>query len=146
MINTDFFLYDLWESDWDNDLRNAPHNIVRDLVYTNPASAWYGKSAVENPGATLIEQPWRWYPHPSKITTPGQHPDGVYVDKSLGTIKNTAGALYRDRYMMRLAETYLLRAEAYLGKGDNQHAADDINEVRLRSNATPVAPGDVTLY
>src|SRR3546814_6679994 len=74
-----------------------------------------------------------------------QHPDGVYVDKSLGTIKNTAGALYRDRYMMRLAETYLLRAEAYLGKGDNQHAADDINEVRLRSNATPVAPGDVTL-
>ena len=145
MMNTDFFLYDLWESDWDNDIRNAPHNIVRDLVYTNPASAWYGKSAVENPGATLIEQPWRWYPHPSKITTPGQHPDGVYVDKSLGIIKNTAGALYRDRYMMRLAETYLLRAEAYLGKGDNQHAADDINEVRLRSNATPVAPGDVTL-
>lgn len=145
MMNTDFFLYDLWESDWDNDIRNAPHNIVRDLVYTNPASTWYGKSAVENPGSTLIEQPWRWYPHPSKVTTPGQHPDGVYEDKGLGTIKNTAGALYRDRYMMRLAETYLLRAEAYLGKGDQQGAADNINEVRRRAEATPVEPGDVTL-
>ncbi|RQP16568.1 MAG: RagB/SusD family nutrient uptake outer membrane protein [Parapedobacter sp.] len=145
MMNTDFFLYDLWESDWNNDIRNAPHNIVRDLVYTNPVSAWYGKSAVENPGSTLIEQPWRWYPHPSKITTPGQHPDGVYVNKSLGTIKNTAGALYRDRYMMRLAETYLLRAEAYLGKGDQQNAANDINAVRQRSKATPVEPADVTL-
>ncbi|HWK57266.1 MAG TPA: RagB/SusD family nutrient uptake outer membrane protein [Parapedobacter sp.] len=145
MMNTDFFLYDLWESDWDNDIRNAPHNIVRDLVYTNPASTWYGKSAVENPGSTLIEQPWRWYPHLSKVTTPGQHPDGVYEDKGLGIIKNTAGALYRDRYMMRLAETYLLRAEAYLGKGDQQGAADNINEVRRRAEATPVEPGDVTL-
>lgn len=145
MMNTDFFLYDLWESDWDNDIRNAPHNIIRDLIYTNPASEWYGKSAVENPGSTLIEQPWRWYPFPSKITTPGQHPDGVYVDKSQGIIRNTAGALYRDRYMMRLAETYLLRAEAYLGKGDFQNAANDINTVRLRSKATPVDPGDVTL-
>lgn len=145
MMNTNFFLYDLWESDWDNDIRNAPHNIVRDLVYTNPTSAWYGKSAVQNPGSTLIEQPWRWYPYPSKITTPGQHPDGVFEDKSLGTIKSTAGALYRDRYMMRLAETFLLRAEAYLGRGDRQNAANDINEVRRRAKATPVEPGDVTL-
>lgn len=145
MMNTDYFLNDLWESDWNNDIRNAPHNIVRDFVYTNPASAWYGKSAVQNPGSTLKDQPWRWYPHPSKITTPHQHPDGVYEDKGLGTIKSTAGALYRDQYMMRLAETYLLRAEAYMRKGDLASAADDINTVRLRSKATPVAPGDVTL-
>ncbi len=145
MMNTDYFLNDLWESDWNNDIRNAPHNIVRDFVYTNPSSAWYGKSAVKNPGSTLMEQPWRWYPHPSKITTPHQHPDGVYEDKNLGTIKSTAGALYRDQYMMRLPETYLLRAEAYLKKGDLANAANDINAVRVRAKATPVAPGDVTL-
>ena len=145
MMNTDFFLYDLGESDWDNDIRNAPHNIVRDFIYTNPASAWYGKSAIENPGSTLKEQPWRWYPHPSKITTPHQHPDGVYVDKSQGTIKTTAGALYRDRYVMRLAETYLLRAEAHLLKGDLASAAADINAVRSRSNANPISPDQVTL-
>ncbi len=145
MMNTNYFLYDLWESDWDNDIRNAPHNIVRDFVYTNPASAWYGKSAVKNPGSTLRDQPWRWYPHPSKITTPHQHPDGVYEDKGLGTIKSTAGALYRDQYMMRLAETYLLRAEAYMRKGDLASAAADINMVRERSKAKPVSPQDVTL-
>ncbi|GAA4446632.1 RagB/SusD family nutrient uptake outer membrane protein [Ravibacter arvi] len=145
MMNTEYFLNDLWKEDWNTDIRNAPHNIVRDFVYTNPASKWYGKSAVKNPGSTLIAQPWRWYPHPSKITTPHQHPDGVYVDKTLGTIKNTAGALYRDQYLLRLPETYLLRAEAYLGKGDQVDAAADINVVRNRSKATPVAPGKVTI-
>lgn len=145
MMNTGYFLNDIWESDWDNDIRNAPHNIVRDFVYTNPASAWYGKSAIKNPGSTLKEQPWRWYPHPSKITTPHQHPDGVYQDKNLNILKTTAGELYRDQYMMRLAETYLLRAEAYMQKGDLMSAAKDINLVRLRSKATAVSPGQVTL-
>ncbi|WP_345673078.1 RagB/SusD family nutrient uptake outer membrane protein, partial [Streptomyces phyllanthi] len=59
--------------------------------------------------------------------------------------KNTAGALYRDQYLLRLPETYLLRAEAYLGKGDQVDAAADINVVRNRSKATPVAPGKVTI-
>jgi hypothetical protein len=46
---------------------------------------------------------------------------------------------------MRLAETYLLRAEAYLGKGDMASAAADINKVRARSNAKPVTANEVTL-
>jgi hypothetical protein len=41
---------------------------------------------------------------------------------------------YRESYVFRLAETYLLRAEAYLGKGDKTGAAKDINIVRARSN------------
>jgi len=44
-----------------------------------------------------------------------------------------------------MAETYLLRAEAYLNTGNTGAAADDINEVRNRSNATPVLPGDVDI-
>lgn len=50
-----------------------------------------------------------------------------------------------DIYALRLAETYLLRAEAYLNTGNTSAAADDINEVRNRSNATPVLPGDVDI-
>ena len=46
---------------------------------------------------------------------------------------------------MRLAETYLLRAEAYLLKNDKQKAADDINMIRNRAKATPVTSGEVTI-
>ncbi|MBR0532483.1 MAG: RagB/SusD family nutrient uptake outer membrane protein [Bacteroidales bacterium] len=145
MMNTDWWLNDLWESDWDNDIRNAPHNIVRDVVYNNPSSAYYGKSALEYVSPTQVAQPWRWYPFPSKITTPGQHPDDLFTDKSLLALKGTAGSTYRDQYIFRLAETYLLRAEAYLDAGNAQKAAEDVNVVRERSKANPVAASDVTL-
>lgn len=145
MRNTDWFLNDLWKSDWDNDIRNAPHNIVRDFVYTNPKSAYYGKSAVKYPSPTWISQNWRWYPYPSKITTPGQHPDELYKDKDNEILSTTAGSTYRDNYIFRLAETYLLRAEAYLGKKDLENAANDINVVRARAKAKPVSSSDVTL-
>ena len=145
MKNTEWFLYDLWESDWDNDIRNAPHNIVRDVVYNNPNSAYYGLSAVEYPSSTWINQIWRWYPYPSKITTPGQHPDELYADKENSILKSTAGSTFRDNYMLRLAETYLLRAEAYLGKNDLVNAAKDINIVRERAKAKPISTDKVTL-
>jgi len=142
-------LFDLWQSDFTNDIRNAPHNIVRDLVFNNPASAYYGKSAVNPDGTsnspTWKNQNWRWYPFPSKTTTPGQHPDAVYENKELGILKTGAGTTYRDQYMLRLAETYLLRAEAYLGKNDKVNAAKDINVVRARAKANPVADAAVTL-
>ena len=62
--------------------------------------------------------------HPSKST-------GVYYDC--------------DWYMIRIAETYLLRAEAYLGLGDKNNAANDINVLRNRAGAKPVAAGDVDI-
>ncbi len=146
---TNFFLFDLWQSDFTNDIRNAPHNIVRDLVFNNPASAYYGKSAVNPDGTsnspTWQNQNWRWYPFPSKTTTPGQHPDALYENIELGILKTGAGGTYHDMYLLRLAETYLLRAEAYLGKNDKVNAANDINVVRARAMANPVADAAVTL-
>ena len=50
-----------------------------------------------------------------------------------------------DWYIFRLAETYLLRAEAYFWKNDLANAAIDINKVRERANAIPVSAGEVTL-
>jgi hypothetical protein len=46
---------------------------------------------------------------------------------------------------LRLAETYLLLAEAELGLGKTQEAADHINELRMRSNAVPITAGDVDI-
>lgn len=52
---------------------------------------------------------------------------------------------HADWYIFRLAETYLLRAEAYYWKGELQAAADDINIVRERAEAVPITAGDVTI-
>ncbi len=145
MRPTTFFQNTLWASDFENDIRNSPFNYVRDFKYDNPASAWFDSSAVKYPGPNLIAQRWRWYPWLSKVTTPGQHPDALYSNKELGLLNAGAGSTYSDDYYLRLPETYLLRAEAYLGKGELASAADDINVVRARANATPVAPGQVTI-
>ena len=50
-----------------------------------------------------------------------------------------------DWYMIRIAETYLLRAEARLAQGNKQGAADDINVLRNRAGAKPVSAGDVNI-
>ena len=60
-------------------------------------------------------------------------------------LKSSAGGTYTDQYMFRLAETYLIRAEAYLGLNNKQKAADDINVVRARSHANDVEAQDVDI-
>ena len=50
-----------------------------------------------------------------------------------------------DWYMIRLAETYLLRAEARLAQGNKKGAADDINELRNRAGAKPCTESDVDI-
>jgi hypothetical protein len=50
-----------------------------------------------------------------------------------------------DWYMVRIAETYLLRAEAYLAKNQKDKAAADINVLRARAGAAPVAASKVDI-
>ena len=151
---TNYWTYEIWGLDptKDNrivtstDIRTSQYNIVRDFIYSNPASPkYFGKSLIDFPANNWKAQSWRWYPYPSKVTTPGQHPAGILDDPALLTLKSSAGATFRDMYMIRLPETYFLRAEAYLLKGDAVKAADDLNVVRNRAKAIPVTPGEVTL-
>ncbi len=142
---TAFFENTLWESDFENDFRNSEFNYIREFRYDDPASAWFDSSAVQYPGPNLLAQAWRWYPWLSKVTTPGRHPDNLYANAELGLLSSAGGSTYADQYYIRLAETYLLRAEAYLGQGDNEKAAADINTVRSRSNASPITAGEVTI-
>ncbi|MXN92605.1 RagB/SusD family nutrient uptake outer membrane protein [Flavobacterium sp. Sd200] len=146
-ISTRYFSNTIWESDWNNDIRNANHNFVREFVYNNPAFPEYYGTVVstENPPAGITVPSRSFYAYQSKVTTPGDHPTGLYANLQTGELKATAGGTYTDQYMFRLAETYLLRAEAYFKAGNSAAAAADINVVRQRANANPVAAADVTI-
>ena len=50
-----------------------------------------------------------------------------------------------DWYAFRLAETYLLRAEAYWWKGDAASAAADVNVVRTRAKCSPYTAAQVDI-
>jgi len=145
MRPTKYMEQTVWVEDFVGDIRNSKYNYVRNFKYDEPSSAWFDSSAVKYPGPNLKAESWRWYPWISKVTTPGQHPDNLYANKATGLLTNGAGSTYSDQYYMRLAETYLIRAEAYLGKGNLAKAADDINMLRNRAKAKPVMPSEVTI-
>ncbi|WP_293743011.1 RagB/SusD family nutrient uptake outer membrane protein [uncultured Pedobacter sp.] len=145
-IPTKYFSDVIWQSDFNNDLRNAPFNFVREFKVTNPAHPRFGQTiSTINPPAGITVPRRDFYAFQSKVTTPGDHPDGMFQDKSQLLLKASAGGTYADQYMFRLAETYLLRAEAYLGLNQLDKAAADINVVRARSNASPVLPANVNI-
>ncbi|WEK33511.1 MAG: RagB/SusD family nutrient uptake outer membrane protein [Candidatus Pseudobacter hemicellulosilyticus] len=145
-ISTQHFSDAIWASDFDNDIRNANINFVRNFTATNSSSPLYGTIvSTQNPpsGITVPSRPF--YAYQAKCTTPGEHPDNLIANNSTRLMKNTGGGTYLDQYMFRLAETYLIRAEAYLGQGNPAGAAADINTVRARSNARPVEESEVTI-
>jgi starch-binding outer membrane protein, SusD/RagB family len=143
-----YWKYDIWELD-PNDIRNSRYNVRRDFYYNNPDDEEYfgkkvlsgrdeqGRLVVAREDGSLTD--WvldtlrMYYPWLSKI-------DGrPFADDP------SAGQTANDFIKMRLAETYLLRAEAYYRKGDPQNAADDINVVRNRAQAIPIDAGQVTI-
>jgi starch-binding outer membrane protein, SusD/RagB family len=140
---TNYLAYDVWKKDWNKDIRNSKHNIKRDFYFDNPGSAYHGKKIdwkLYAPGqrASALRDTCQYiFPYFMKVATPLEH--FVNLHQSGG------GITHKDLYAMRLAETYLIRAEAYLGLNQKTLAAKDINEIRNRANATPVEQGEVTI-
>lgn len=116
------------------DYRHAPGNWMNmeDLTYNNPAllqagDPYYGKNLqlYADDGTLLCSDTIRsWFGWPHYKT---------YIPDQTTVIARGGNS---DWYIFRLAETYLLRAEAYCWKGDLQKAADDVNIVRKRANAS----------
>jgi starch-binding outer membrane protein, SusD/RagB family len=132
---------------WDdaNDLRHDTTSgnwmEMNMLVYNNPAvkaTPYYGKrlQIFSNTGALTVstgDTIRTWYPWPHYK---------LYVADQIRSPMQGGNS---DWYVFRLAETYLLRAEAYWWKGDAAKAADDVNAVRTRAKCAPYLPAQVDL-
>jgi len=113
------------------DIRNSKYNIKREWYYNNPSqAALFGKKA------PITDQTW--------FTTKALFP--AITKFFYGRPENLSlTGSYKDRMKFRLAETYLLLAEAYLGQSNPAKAADAINEVRRRAGAGDVAAAQVNM-
>ena len=131
---------------WDdaNDLRHAPGNWMRitDLTYNHPSlrsTPWY-------------QQPIRLWDDEGKLLCLDTLRNWgewahykLYIEDPANATAAQYNGGYADFYIMRLAETHLLRAEAYLWKGDKASAAVDINLIRQRAGAANIDANDVTI-
>lgn len=144
---TNYLKYDIWNLD-NTDIRNSKYNIRRVYYYNNPADPEYvGKPIitkraangslyiVKNDGAMTnieVDTLRQYYPYFRKI-------EGTPLGNN-----NLSGNTAKDFSRMRVAETYLLRAEAYFRKDNLEKAAEDINVVRSRAHAVNIQASDVT--
>jgi hypothetical protein len=131
-----------YKGDWSNDIRNSGFNIVRNWYWTNPGSAYYGK--LITPANMAVPSLYRAACAPQFIKSVSAIHYGKFQDATSKQLHDN-GRTYKDWYIMREAETYLLRAEAEMDANDLADAANDINVVRNRAHATPVVASDVNI-
>lgn len=163
----------LWIYDGEMDTQDLRHNRsvgnwveMEDIKYNNPASDFYGQNlmlyAPENYGWDEETKEWKikkgsllctdtirsWYPTPLyKVYIKDAAAEAnMWANQFNGATKGDECS-NGDLYLFRLAETYLLRAEAKFYQGNAAGAAVDVNEVRKRANAkkmfTTVTIGDI---
>lgn len=148
MCPTNYLKYNIWEND-PHDMRNSMYNIRRIFYYNNPEDKEYfgnriltGRDDKGNlvvlhkdgsPTDQILDTTRQYYPWIRKF-------DGLPFNDNV-----VSGQTPNEIIKMRLAETYLLRAEAYFRKGDLVDAANDINIIRKRANANLIASNDVTI-
>ena len=110
---SNWVLYKLYDA---FDMRGSAYNIRRVIRFNDPTKPKYGQQLTIADGDTV----WRIAPYTTKWNN--FNPADI----------NGYGS-YKDLPMMRLAETYLLLAEAQFKQGNLQGAADNINVLRQRA-------------
>lgn len=167
---TNHLYNEIWADDFD-DMRNSEYNWPRrfkihrtnvlddnpelkaampdgyfDLENTVLPDGWSMVTGNAGGVAATTQLPNRFMcGYSTKMTTPFHHPDAQYENKETYKLAGTGGKTYTDQYFFRLAEAYLLRAEAYVNKGDKNKAADDINELHKRAHAKPCTADQMNL-
>ena len=125
--------YSIWQNS-EGDLRNTEACIKRKFYFADDVPPFSKGDLIPRSFLTAKEDTLQHvYPNWFKFGTDKHidgRPDHGYV---------------RDFYVIRLPETYLLRAEAYLAKGQQDLAATDINVIRSRAQAPLVDANDVDI-
>lgn len=141
LVSTPYGYQDIWNTGaytWQTtpDLRRSDINWVdkEEMLYNNPESVDFGKPIDPMNYADPQDSVHLLFPFPFYKTYAPQHDPNARPMGGNG-----------DWYIFRLAETYLLRAEAYYWKGDLGNAARDINVVRERAQAEPVTSAEITI-
>jgi hypothetical protein len=152
MQPTEYVCNGIW-NDADGDVRNADYLVIRDWRIDNEDSPAFGKWIVKDGFISQIDPVRQFYPFFMKVA--GDIPEDLYQKDANGNPLLTAlgehcviyDALrnYRESYIFRLAETYLLRAEAHILKGNQTAATADINLIRARSEAPLVESSKVDI-
>lgn len=163
-----YFNKTIWITNGKMDTTDLRHNRnvgnwleMEDLRYNNPNSTYYGKHMqlhatqdyVDKNGKTVVHKGdllcgdtiRSWYPTPLykcyiKDQT-AENNDGANQFNGATTGSNG------NMYLFRLAETYLIRAEARFYQGNDAGATADVNTIRKRAHArdmfTSVTIGDI---
>lgn len=125
--------YTIWHNTA-GDIRNSEASIKRKYYFAADVDGYKKGDLIPKSFLTAREDTlMNIYPNWQKFGTDKHmdgRPDNGYV---------------RDFYMMRLSETFLLRAEAYLGKGLKDKAAADINVIKERAEAPFVTEAEVDI-
>ena len=136
---------EIYYGKWGSDMRNSETCLRRTFLGNVPSSKYYGKvipwSMLYRSGNSSQDARDAAYTQCFPLSCK-MHMD-YYVDDASGGNRTY---IYRDEYIIRLAETILLRAEAKWRSGDLQGAANDINLLRDRAKcAYRVTASDVGL-
>lgn len=140
--STSYHYNEIWDdvNDLRHDSTSGNWMYMENLRYSNPAlkgvDPYYGQRLrLYSANGTLLcsDTLRQWYPWPHyKIYIPD-------VENTPMRGGNT------DWYVARLAETYLIRAEAYVWKGDMTNAAADVNKVRQRAGCAPYTAANMSI-
>jgi hypothetical protein len=161
----------MWWYDGEEDLQDLRHNReignwveMEDIKYNRKNSKYYGKNMqlyatedyVNEKGETIVHAGQllcgdtirSWYPIPlyKMYILDQSAEENQWANQFNGATKGSTCS-NGNMYVFRLAETYLLRAEAKFYQGNAAGAAQDVNVVRARANAkkmfSTVTIGDI---
>lgn len=135
---TDYADFGLWENEFAEDDRNAQCNLL-DPVVMDQKHSLHGQIIKPE----MLAAPARYMRVSAKVSLN----DGWGWSANHVSMGQAYHRMYgRDWYAARSAETYLLKAEAQLRNGNPSGAAETVNVVRARANATKkFAAGDMTI-